>query len=121
MERALIVKQPYADLIMTGQKRLEMRGRHTKVRGRIGIIPKGSGVIIGSVELVTSIDYSNDDRLHSIGGQCLHQIKSEDWHLLKKWPFGWLLNDPHIFKEPKKYKHPQGAVTWVRVPNLLQT
>lgn len=44
-QRALIVRQPYADFIVEGQKTLEMRSRHTKIRERVGIIPKGSGLI----------------------------------------------------------------------------
>lgn len=115
MERALIVKQPYADLIMSGQKLLEMRSRHTSVRGRIGIIPKGSGHIIGSVDLVNSWDYSGDPRLKSIGGQALHCVEPKDWHHLDKWCFGWELREPQLFARPIKYTHPQGAVIWVRI------
>ena len=96
--RALIVRQPYADLIMTGQKTLEMRSRHTKVRGTIGIIPAGSGEIIGTVEIVNSWDYSGEDGLKSIGGQTLHCVESKDWHLLDKWCFGWELATPKPLK-----------------------
>jgi len=115
MERALIVKQPYADLIMSGQKVLEMRSRHTNVRGRIGIIPKGSGEIIGTVEIVNSWDYTGEDGLKGVGGQTLHCVESKDWHLLDKWCFGWQLSDPKPFEKPVKYNHPRGAVTWVRL------
>lgn len=60
--RALSVRQPYADQIIKGTKRVENRSRPTKVRGRIYIYasetpasPKGEvlprGVIIGTVEI----------------------------------------------------------------------
>lgn len=114
MERALIVKQPYADLIMSGQKVLEMRSRHTNVRERVGIIPKGSGKIIGSVEIIGSFDLSDEPRLKSIAGQTFHCIESSEWHLLDKWCFGWQLDSPTPFDKPIPYKHPKGAVTWVR-------
>lgn len=119
--RALIVRQPYADLIMTGQKTLEMRSRHTKVRGTIGIIPAGSGVIIGTVEIVGSWDYSGEKILKSIGGQTLHCVESKDWHLLEKWCFGWELANPKPFEKPVPYEHPRGAVTWVKLQKKIFT
>ena len=115
MERALIVRQPYAELIINDQKALEMRSRHTNVRGRIGIIPKGSGVIIGSVELVNSWDYTGEAGLKSIGGQTLHCVEPKDWNLLDKWCFGWELAKPERYETPIPYDHPRGAVTWVRI------
>lgn len=118
LERALIVRQPYADLIMTGQKVLEMRSRHTNVRGRIGIIAAGSGEIFGSVELVNSWDYSGESGLKGIGGQTLHCVEPKDWHHLDKWCFGWELREPRLFDKPVPYVHPLGAVTWVRVVRL---
>jgi hypothetical protein len=115
LDRALIVKQPYADLILSGQKALEMRSRHTKIRGRVGIIPKGTGVIKGSVEIIDSWDYSDEPRLKSIGGQSLHQVEPKDWHLLDKWCFAWELSKPIIFGQPVPYDHPKGAVIWVKL------
>lgn len=60
--RALSVRQPYADQIMRGTKRIEYRSRQTKVRGRVYIhssktaessrgmdLPRG--VIVGTVEI----------------------------------------------------------------------
>jgi predicted transcriptional regulator len=59
---ALSVRQPYADQIMRGTKRIEYRSRPTKVRGRVYIYaslkPASSrgedlprGVIVGAVEI----------------------------------------------------------------------
>ena len=116
--RALIVREPYATLIATGQKTLEMRSRHTNVRGRIGIIPAGSGEIICSVELVNSWGYTGESGLKGIGGQTLHCVEPEDWHLLDKWCFGWELRNPNVFDNPIKYKHPKGAVVWVKTKEI---
>lgn len=116
MKRALIVKQPYADMIISGQKNLEMRSKKTNVRGEVGIIPKGSGHIIGTVEVVGVHDFSHaPQHLKNPVARSDHRIPPEEWHLLDKWCIGWELRNPRKFVEPIKYDHPQGAVTWVRI------
>lgn len=116
MKRALIVRQPYADLIITGEKVLEMRSRHTSVRERVGIIPQGSGKIIGSVEITDSFDFTlQRSVLKSRTGQMFHCVEPQNWDLLDKWCFGWQLDSPTPFDKPIPYKHPKGAVTWVLV------
>lgn len=66
---ALSVKQPFAEMIMTGEKKIEYRGKLTKIRGRVYIYATKSprvdkleergqtpdefdlGVIVGTVEI----------------------------------------------------------------------
>jgi ASCH domain len=51
--RVLSVRQPWADWILSGRKRVEHRSWRTHVRGRILIHASGKhGAILGSVELV---------------------------------------------------------------------
>jgi hypothetical protein len=77
--RSLSVRQPYADRIMRGTKRIENRSRPTKVRGRIyiyaSLTPASSkgedlphGVIIGTVEL---FGWRCDGHIISRGGHAL--------------------------------------------------
>lgn len=85
--RALSIRQPYAELILLGKKRVEYRSRATTIRGRFYIyasltpgplklfkktgkspeqLPRG--VIVGSVELV----------------DCTHKsLRLYEWHLRK--------------------------------------
>ena len=51
MERALIIRQPWIGKILDGSKTWEMRGRPTSIRGRIGLIEQGSGMIVGEATL----------------------------------------------------------------------
>ena len=73
--RALSVRQPYADQIMRGKKRIEYRSRPTKIRGRIYIyasltlafsngedLPRG--VIVGTVELFDCTKGPHDYEWH---------------------------------------------------------
>lgn len=109
-DRALIVAKPWIDLILSGDKPWEMRSRMTDIRGRIGLIEKGSGLIIGEVDVVNSFPAGLSllkDKIHK------HQV--DDFSLLEKWNVAWVLENPKRFNKPIPYKHPKGAVVWVRV------
>lgn len=110
IERALIVDKPWIDLILSGEKIWEMRSRSTNIRGRIGLIEKGSGLIVGEVDIVNSLVLGLPylkDKIHK------HQV--DDFGLLEKWNVAWVLQYPGRYKEPVPYKHPKGAVVWVKV------
>lgn len=49
--RGLIIRQPWADMIMSGRKLWELRGSPTRVRGGIAIIAGGSCQLIGVCDL----------------------------------------------------------------------
>lgn len=107
MEKALIIRKPWIDKILDDGKIWEMRATKTKVRGRIGLIEAGSGLIVGEVTLVDSLDPATAD------GFMKHHI--EDESLLKKWPYPWVMSKPVRYEKPIPYKHPQGAVIWVKL------
>jgi ASCH domain len=44
--KGLIIDEPWISLIVSGEKTWEMRSRNTNVRGRIGLIRKGSKTVI---------------------------------------------------------------------------
>ncbi|WP_442951553.1 ASCH domain-containing protein [Paenibacillus sp. GYB004] len=52
IQRALIVREPYASMIVTGTKIWEIRGSNTKIRGTVGIIAAGTGTVIGRCDLL---------------------------------------------------------------------
>lgn len=108
MERALIVQKFWLDKILDEGKTWEMRTTKTKVRGTIGLIEAGSGLIVGSVEIINSFKVDNNPffTIH-------HKIK--DLSLVDKWPYAWVLSNAKRFEEPIPYKHPKGAVIWVKI------
>lgn len=111
MDRALIVRQHWIDLILSGEKTWEMRSQPTKVRGRIGLIEQGTGFIVGECELVNSGESINKFNL----GYGHHLHKVDDFELLEKWHYPWVLSGAFRYENPIPYKHPKGAVTWVRI------
>lgn len=110
LDRALIVRQPWVDMILSGEKTAEMRSRNTNIRGRVGIIEQGTGLIKGEVEIVGSIKLQNPTHEEWKMQSCI-----EDDSLLEKWNVAWLLDKAERYDHPIKYNHLKGAVTWVRL------
>ena len=52
LDRLLVVAEPWASLLVDGEKTWELRTTSTKVPGPIGIAAKGTGTIIGAVERI---------------------------------------------------------------------
>lgn len=108
-ERGLIIRQPWIGLILSGEKTWEMRSKPTNVRGRIALIEAGTGLIVGEAELYSSPTY------FTLGG-IAHEYKCHrvnDYALLERWRFPWILREAKPYEEPIPYTHPKGAVIWV--------
>ena len=111
-ERALVVGAPFARLICEGVKTWEMRSAETHVRGRVGIIQTGTGLIIGEATLVDCLEPVKT-MTQAKATQDKHRV--EDLSLLRKWSVPWLLKDAELYDEPIPYDHPRGAVVWVKL------
>ena len=114
--RGLIIRSPWIEKILSGQKTWEIRGSRTAVRGRIALIRSGSGQIVGSCELVdvvgplTLADFQQNRRRHRVPAAG-HARK-----LPYKNTYAWVLRGAKPLKRPKTYGHLRGAVIWVRLP-----
>lgn len=111
LDRALIVRQPWIDLILSGEKSWEMRSQSTSVRGRIGLIEQGTGLIVGECWLDGVGQSVKSFNL----GYGHHYHKVDNFELLQKWHIPWLLSRPKRYETPISYNHPKGAVTWVKI------
>lgn len=110
MDRGLIIKKEWLDCIFDKNKLWEMRSSPTKIRGRIGLIESGSGLIVGEVTIIDCFRPSWSLVRH---GRAFHQVK--DVKQLEKWPWAWVLRDAKRYDKPIPYSHPQGAVIWVKL------
>lgn len=111
--RGLIVKEPYASMIVRGLKIWEIRKRRTNVRGEIYII--AGGFIIGKVELVDVLGPFTVEEL--LEHEEKHRVSYED---LKKYAgesklYAWVLERAEEFERPLKIDIPKGAQIWVRL------
>lgn len=118
--KGLVIRSPWIDKILAGEKIWEMRSKRTNIRGRIALIRAGSGRIFGTAELVdclpalTNEQMRETTRFHAIPVSQLDQI------IANGWTTPWVLRGTIVFPEPISYQHPSGAVTWVNLPDLHQ-
>ena len=110
LERALIIRAPHINNILDNGKVWEMRSTKTKVRGRIGLIEDGTGLITGEADLVDCGEALEFFQINQY--KHLHQV--DDLSLLQKWRYPWILENSIRYDEPIPYDHPKGAVIWVK-------
>lgn len=53
--KGLVIRSPWVEMILTGKKIWEMRGTYTHIRGKIALIRRGSGLVVGTCHLVDVI------------------------------------------------------------------
>lgn len=112
INKGLIIKSPWIDRILSGEKIWEIRGSATKIRGRIGLIKSGSSTIIGEVSIIDCLEL---DLKTYKASQGKHRIDLGLDVLPYKKTFAWVLNNPIVYETPIKYSHPNGAIIWVKL------
>lgn len=111
--KALIIKKPWIDFILDGSKIWEIRGANTKIRGQIELIQSGSGLVVGCCEIVDCKELSLEEYQSNTYNHCI----SDTTKLPYKRTFAWVVKNAERYKEPRKYKHPNGAIVWVNMKN----
>ncbi|CAH6991563.1 ASCH domain-containing protein [Vibrio chagasii] len=112
-ERGLIIDSPWIGYILTGIKTWEMRKTKTKVRGRIALIQKGTGTVVGTADLTDSLEPLSDTELASTFNY--HQVDYSCTPEAKAWVTPWVLDNVTKLDTPIPYTHKQGAVIWVKI------
>lgn len=110
----LIIRSPYVDWILAGKKTWEIRGRRTLARGKIALIRGGSGLVVGTCHLTDVVGPLTLRELRK-NTRRLAEPKSEIRSLPYKTTYAWVLKNVRRFRRPRRYKHPSGAVIWVRL------
>ncbi len=127
--KCLSVTQPYADLIITGKKTIELRTWNTKFRGeflvhapikikeegceRLGIDKSNlrTGVIIGKVEIYDVKSYNSIEELEKDHNK--HLVIEESF----RHRYGFLLRKPQALRVPIPYK---GSLRFFEVKILFR-
>ncbi|MEJ5999928.1 ASCH domain-containing protein [Paucibacter soli] len=120
IDRGLVIDTPYIDRILAGIKTWEMRSTATKLRGRIALIRKGSGQVIGTAELADSLGPFTDAQMiehHDKHRIELERIRSGQ---VAKWRHAWVMKNVHALSTPVPYVHRPGAVIWVALDDKAQ-
>lgn len=109
--RGLVIREPWIDLILSGQKTWEMRSTSPSWRGRFGLIRKGSGEISGVARLAdVGRPLSPEEMVQTFDKHRIPEamIRSGE---VEKWTTPWILADVQLLRQPVRYRHPNGAIT----------
>lgn len=107
----LIIKGSWLELILKGKKVWEIRGTKTKKRGIIHLARSGAGkLIFGSASLVSCFEISREAfkrnmKKHRISD--FREVKYPKMH-------AWVLRNVRRYDKPLRYRHPRGAMIWVK-------
>lgn len=116
MLKGLVVKSPHIERMLDGEKTWEIRGKNTTIRGTIALIKSGSGTILGTIDITDSREISLKEYQENEMHHCVS--KDDSFVLNYKKIYAWIVCNPVMYKQPKTYKHPQGAVIWVNLDDL---
>jgi hypothetical protein len=115
LTQGLIIQAEPLEKILTGRKTWEMRSVHTKKRGRIALIKKGSGriygtaTILGSLGPFTEVDMvANQDKR----GMSTSRMREPQ---ASKWRCAWVLGDVKPLAIRLEYVQKSGSVTFVNL------
>lgn len=109
--KGLLIKQPWIDYILSGNKIWEIRSTNTNIRGKIELIQSGSGLVVGSCEIVDSKELTIKSYRQY---KDFHKIKNVNT-LPYKRTFAWIIKNAQRYETPRKYKHHNGAIIWVNL------
>lgn len=111
--KAIIVRSPWIDQILSGKKTWEMRSTRTTYRGLVGLIRKGTGLVVGAARLVASpppIDAKTFEL-----NQARHGIPDHMWQKVfeARWIYPWVLEGSYGLTTPIAAGQRRGQVIWV--------
>jgi hypothetical protein len=117
--RALLIRQPWIDRILAGKKVWEIRGSRTSIRETIALIPSRSGTVIGVCDLVDCIGPLTAEQFRKNARKA--GMRPGEARLGSyRQTFAWVLKKPRTLKWPVPYRHPSGAVIWVRLDGRVE-
>lgn len=114
--RGLLIMSPWIEKILSGEKTWEMRGIPTDIRGPIALIKSGSGLILGTCNLVAVKGPLPMTEILSTDKHGIPQSEVENLlrNVLKyEKVYAWVLEEARPLRNPIPYDHPSGAVRWV--------
>ena len=110
----LIIKKKWLDLIINGKKTIEIRGSDTKKEGeKIYLLESGTHKIVATAVIISTYPISYSDWSEEREEHCV-DISYSDLKKRYETPYAWVLSDVTPIKDIWYYKHPQGAVIWVK-------
>lgn len=113
--KALLIRSPWIEKILSGEKTWELRGSKTKIRGEVALIRSGSGQVVGVCDLVDVEGLLSLAELKRTSNRHCVPTNSFRHGSRYKKTYAWVLKDAKPLGKPVAYDHPQGAVIWVNL------
>ena len=114
MIRALLIQPDPLDQILRGSKTWEMRGSRTIVREAVGLIPSRSGTVVAVYDLVDCIGPLSAAQFRKNAASAGLRPSEAQLGFYRETSAGVRAN-VRILKTPVPYRHPSGAIIWVRL------
>ena len=111
MMEGLIVKQPFADLIINGQKSWELRSKSApegKINKEILLLSKGEA--LGKIKITKCFKTTKEEIIKNTKKHQSEIDKNSDLY----YNHVWKIKVMKKFSSPKPYEHPMGARVWVK-------
>jgi hypothetical protein len=116
--RGLMVRSPWIEKILAGEKTWEIRGSNTRVRESVALIRAGSGRIVGGADIIDSVGPLTRAQLaDTTGKHCIPDDRIDEVIGRYKRIYAWVLTGAKALPEAIPYDHPSGAVIWVTLPD----
>lgn len=103
--RGLVIMTDPLEKILTGQKTMELRGRHNRQLGKVALIRKSSGHIYGVADIVESVGPMDMNEFrarineHGVQSSRLQEVFD------KGWTIGWRMANVKRLRYPVPYVH----------------
>lgn len=114
MIRALIIKEKYIDLILSGKKTWEIRKFDTKIRGPIALI--SSGYLYGFVYLKRTFRINKETLKKYVDKHRVPPEFIDEYAGGREELYIWVLGNPLRLSEPLKIRYARGVQVWARIP-----
>lgn len=85
------------------------------MRGQVALIRKGSGQVVGTVEIADSVGPLTEAQMLDNTTRHLVTVDRIKNGEVAKYKHAWVLKHPKLLAKPVPYNHPNGAVIWVNL------
>jgi predicted transcriptional regulator len=116
--KGIIVREPWASLIVNGKKRWEIRRTNTKYRGPVAII--SAGKVIGIAEIKDVLELPVEEIAPRIEKHYADPLLILRYGTGRKTLYAWVLKNARKLKEPIEIELPRGAQIWVNIPPEME-
>jgi hypothetical protein len=106
----LIMKEPL-DQILAGRKTWEIRSKATARRGPIALIESKSGLVVGTCEVADVVGPLSLSELRKNARRTGFRPSRKPYATT----YAWVISDARRLPDAVPYRHPVGAVIWVRM------